>query len=283
MSVNTIGVVGAGQMGGGIAQVAATAGYNVVLMDVNGEQLEKAMTLITKLLDKNIAKERITEADKTAILSRLSTTTEMTGLSDVDFAVEAATENVDLKLKIFKQLDEVTKDGIILATNTSSISITKIAAVTKQPENVIGMHFMNPVPVMKLVEVIKGLATSEDTLSTTLAIAEKMGKTTTMSEDIPGFIANRILMPYINEAVQTLYEGIGTVEDIDTTMKLGTNVPMGPLTLADFIGLDTCLSIMQVLHEGLGDSKYRPSPLLVKYVEAGWLGKKSGRGFYTYN
>lgn len=283
MSINTIGIVGAGQMGGGIAQVSATAGYNVVMMDVNQAQLDKSIALISKLLDRSVSKERISESDKESILSRLSTTTEMTGLSDVDFAIEAATENIDLKLKIFSQLDEATRDDIILATNTSSISITKIAACTKRPEQVIGMHFMNPVPVMKLVEIIKGLQTSKETLEATLELSEKIGKTTTMSEDIPGFIANRILMPYINEAVQTLFEGVGSVEDIDTTMKLGTNVPMGPLTLADFIGLDTCLAIMQVLHDGLGDSKYRPSPLLVKYVEAGWFGKKSGRGFYNYS
>jgi 3-hydroxybutyryl-CoA dehydrogenase len=283
MNIKTIGVVGAGQMGGGIAQVAATSGFNVVLMDVNQAQIDKSLALMKKLLEKNVAKDRITEDEKNATLARISSTTEMSGLANVDFAVEAATENIDLKLKIFKTLDEATKKDIILATNTSSISITKIAAVTSRPEKVIGMHFMNPVPVMKLVEIIKGLATSEETLNTTLELAKAMGKTTTNSEDIPGFIANRILMPYINEAVQTLFEGIGTVEDIDTTMKLGTNVPMGPLTLADFIGLDTCLAIMQVLHDGLGDSKYRPSPLLVKYVEAGWLGRKSGRGFYRYN
>ena len=334
-----VGVLGAGQMGGGIAQVAAVqAGCKVVLVDVKQEQLDKCMGLMDKLLAKDVAKDRLTEADKAAALARITTSTDMSAFGGASFLIEAATENVGLKLDLFRAMDSVAPSGAILASNTSSISITKMAAATARPEAVIGMHFMNPVPVMKLVEVIPGLATSEATLADTLALATAMGKTCTQSRDIPGFIANRILMPYINEAVQTLYEGIGTVEAIDTSMKLGTNVPMGPLTLADFIGLDTCLAIMQarpplrtdthvivicrdrpegvgggrlqprgtvlcpnsllvrplsthprltaprlqVLHSELGDSKYRPSPLLVQHVNAGWLGKKSGRGFYDY-
>ncbi|EOD27205.1 putative 3-hydroxyacyl-CoA dehydrogenase [Emiliania huxleyi CCMP1516] len=270
-------------MGGGIAQVAAVqAGCKVVLVDVKQEQLDKCMGLMDKLLAKDVAKDRLTEADKAAALARITTSTDMSAFGGASFLIEAATENVGLKLDLFRAMDSVAPSGAILASNTSSISITKMAAATARPEAVIGMHFMNPVPVMKLVEVIPGLATSEATLADTLALATAMGKTCTQSRDIPGFIANRILMPYINEAVQTLYEGIGTVEAIDTSMKLGTNVPMGPLTLADFIGLDTCLAIMQVLHSELGDSKYRPSPLLVQHVNAGWLGKKSGRGFYDY-
>ena len=282
MSIVNVGVVGAGQMGGGIAQVAAQTGHNVILMDLNKEQIEKSVSLITKLLNKNVEKDRITKQQMDETIDRISSTSTMSDLSEVDVIIEAATENVDLKLKIFKELDTIAKENSILATNTSSISITKIAAATKRADKVIGMHFMNPVPVMKLVEIIPGIASSESTIKTTIDLATKFNKTTTLSKDIPGFIANRILMPYINEAVQALYEGIGNVEDIDTTMKLGTNVPMGPLTLADFIGLDTCLAIMEVLYDGFKDSKYRPSPLLVKYVEAGWLGKKSGKGFYQY-
>lgn len=282
MAIKHIGVIGAGQMGSGIAQVASQAGYQVILFDIKQDALDKGLSSINKILSRNVEKERISKDEKQLILERISTSTDMKSLSNSDFVIEAASENIDLKLSIFKQLSEIVNDDVILATNTSSISITKIASVTKKPENVIGMHFMNPVPVMKLVEIITGLQSSESTLNQTLELASNMGKTTTESKDVPGFIANRILMPYINEAVQTLYEGVGTVESIDTTMKLGTNVPMGPLTLADFIGLDTCLAIMNVLHDGFSDSKYRPSPLLVKYVEAGWLGKKSGRGFYTY-
>ena len=241
-----VGVLGAGQMGGGIAQVAAVqAGCKVVLVDVKQEQLDKCMGLMDKLLAKDVAKDRLTEADKAAALARITTSTDMSAFGGASFLIEAATENVGLKLDLFRAMDSVAPSGAILASNTSSISITKMAAATARPEAVIGMHFMNPVPVMKLVEVIPGLATSEATLADTLALATAMGKTCTQSRDIPGFIANRILMPYINEAVQTLYEGIGTVEAIDTSMKLGTNVPMGPLTLADFIGLDTCLAIMQ--------------------------------------
>jgi len=270
-------------MGGGIAQVAAVnAGRSVLLVDASQAQLDKALGLMDKLLAKAVEREKMTADEKGAAMARVLTSTDLAAFCDSDIVIEAATENTDLKLKLFRDLSQVCKPEAILASNTSSISITKIAAATAHPEQVIGMHFMNPVPVMKLVEVITGLATSEQTLASTLALAGDMGKVTTKARDVPGFIANRILMPYINEAVQTLFEGIGTVEDIDTTMKLGTNVPMGPLTLADFIGLDTCLAIMRVLHEELGDSKYRPSPLLVQYVNAGWLGKKNGRGFYAY-
>ncbi|MES1907996.1 MAG: hypothetical protein MHM6MM_001012 [Cercozoa sp. M6MM] len=283
-SVKSIGVVGAGQMGSGIAIVsAANAGRNVILMDQSSAQLDGALKLAEKTLQRNVQKGRMQQEDAQAALARITTSDSLGALTDVDMVVEAATENVDLKLQIFKKLDEITRPGIVLASNTSSISITKIAGATQRPEKVIGMHFMNPVPVMKLVEVIPGMATSEQTLKQTLELAEQMGKTTTLAQDMPGFIANRLLMPYINEAFYTLQEGVATPEDIDTTMKLGTNVPMGPLTLGDFIGLDTCLAIMQVLHSQLGDAKYRPCPLLVNYVNAGWLGKKAGRGVYNYS
>ena len=281
--IRTIGIVGAGQMGNGIAQVAATFGFNVIMSDISEASLAKGVQTISSSCDRLIKKQTMTEDQKKQILSRVKTCVGSEGLKDADFIVEAATENIDLKLKIFSDLDKVAKPGVILASNTSSISITKIAAVTKRPELVAGMHFMNPVPLMKLVEGIRGLQTSDNTFSTVKGLAEKMDKTFVESvKDMPGFIVNRILMPMINEAVYTLHEGIATVESIDSAMKLGTNQPMGPLTLADFIGLDTCLAIMNVLHEGLGDSKYRPCPLLVKYVEAGWLGRKSGRGFYKY-
>lgn len=281
--IKTIGIVGAGQMGSGIAQVAASFGYQVLLSDLSENSLQKGLAAISSSLDRLIKKQTITEAQKTEILSRIKTSTQLSSLAEAHFIVEAATENVDLKLKIFKELDQIAKPGVILASNTSSISITKIAAVTKRPELVVGMHFMNPVPLMKLVEGIRGLQTSDACFGTVKSLTEKLDKVFVESDkDMPGFIVNRILMPMINEAVYTLHEGIAKPEAIDNAMKLGTNQPMGPLTLADFIGLDTCLAIMNVLHEGLGDSKYRPCPLLVKYVEAGWLGRKAGRGFYNY-
>jgi 3-hydroxybutyryl-CoA dehydrogenase len=271
-------------MGNGIAHVAAVTGYRVVLLDIAQGQLDKAMATVEGNLGRQVKKEQITAESAQAALGRLHSSTDLGAVGDAQLVIEAATENVDLKLRIFADLAKRASPSAILASNTSSISITRIAAVTDRPGQVIGMHFMNPVPVMKLVEIIRGLQTTDETWRITDEVARSMGKTTVLArKDMPGFIVNRVLMPYINEAVYTLHEGIGSVEDIDTGMKLGTNVPMGPLTLADFIGLDTCLAIMQVLFEGMGgDSKYRPCPLLTKYVEAGWLGRKSGRGFYTY-
>ena len=280
--ISSLGVVGAGQMGNGIAQVASASGLNVVMVDVSSASLERGMKTIAGSCDRLIKKEKMTEAEKTQLLGRIKTATETWALADCDMVVEAATENIDLKLKIFADLDQKVKPGAILCTNTSSISITKIAAATKRPEKVAGMHFMNPVPLMQLVEGIRGLQTSAETFKTVAGLAEKMGKTFIEGRDMPGFIVNRILMPMINEAFYALYEGIAEPKGIDEAMKLGTNQPMGPLTLADFIGLDTCLAIMNVLHDGLGDSKYRACPLLVKYVEAGWLGRKTGRGVYSY-
>ncbi|HPI40004.1 MAG TPA: 3-hydroxybutyryl-CoA dehydrogenase [Pseudobdellovibrionaceae bacterium] len=281
--IQKIGVVGAGQMGSGIAQVAAQAGFTVLVTDVSQESLDRAKKTVSESLGRLVKKEILTEAQSQKSMELIKYTSQISDLGSCDFIVEAATENVELKKKIFKTLDEVAPPHAILATNTSSISITLMAAVTRRPSQVVGMHFMNPVPLMKLVEGIKGLQTSEETFKITRELSEKLGKTFVESvKDMPGFIVNRILMPMINEAIYTLHEGIASRESIDQAMKLGTNQPMGPLTLADFIGLDTCLSIMQVLYNGLGDSKYRPCPLLVKYVEAGWLGKKTKKGFYEY-
>jgi 3-hydroxybutyryl-CoA dehydrogenase len=282
MEIKTVGVVGAGQMGNGIAHVAAASGFEVIMNDIGEELVERGLKTIQKILQRNVDKDKITAGEKDSVLKRIKPSVDIADMSSADFVVEAATENEPVKFRIFNDLDAVCGSHAILATNTSSIPIGRIAAHTKRPEKVIGMHFMNPVPVMKLVEVIRGLATSEETFNVTRDLAMKFGKTPAEANDYPGFIANRILMPMINEAIYCLYHGVGTRENIDTVMKLGMNHPMGPLALADLIGLDTCLAIMDTLFDGFKDSKYRSCPLLRKYVEAGWLGKKTGRGFYEY-
>jgi len=282
MEIRTIGVIGGGTMGNGIAHVAARSGLKVILHDLAEQFLDRALSTISKNLDREVAKVRITADDKSAALSRITATTQHSKLSEADFVIEAVIEDVNTKSKVFETLDRITRSGVILASNTSSISITKIASKTKRPDKVIGMHFMNPVPMMALVEVVRGLATSDETYKTTKNLAESMGKTAVEVNDFPGFVSNRVLMPMINEAVYCVMEGVGTAEAVDSVMKLGMNHPMGPLALADLIGLDVCLDIMEVVHTGLGDSKYRPCPLLRKMVDAGHLGRKSGRGFYTY-
>ncbi|MCX5767120.1 MAG: 3-hydroxybutyryl-CoA dehydrogenase [Gemmatimonadetes bacterium] len=279
---DTIAVIGAGQMGNGIAHVCAAAGLSVTMIDVSAEALARGKGTVEKNLDRQVKKGTLDAAAKDATLARIATNTDLGAVAGASFVIEAATENPALKFKIFADIDRLAPAGAILATNTSSISITEIAAKTKRPADVIGMHFMNPVPVMQLVEIIRGLATSEETVTRTLSLATLVGKTPVQANDYPGFIANRVLLPMINEAVYCVMEGVGTPEAVDTVMKLGMNHPMGPLALADLIGLDTCLAILEVLHDGLGDSKYRACPLLRKYVAAGWLGRKSGRGFYEY-
>lgn len=283
MGIQKVMVIGAGQMGSGIAQVCAMSGYEVLLHDLKDEYVEKGLGTIAKNLSRQVEKGKMKSEEKDAVLSRLTSSTNLKNAAAVDLVIEAAVENMEIKTRIFAELDEITPRHVILASNTSSLPITEIAAATKRPEKVIGMHFMNPVPVMKLVEVIRGLATADEVYQEVEKLAESLNKVPVEVNDFPGFVANRILMPMINEAIYTLYEGVATKEAIDDVMKLGMNHPMGPLTLADFIGLDTCLYIMETLHQGLGDDKYRPCPLLRKYVKAGWLGKKSGRGFYEYN
>ncbi|WP_301107285.1 3-hydroxybutyryl-CoA dehydrogenase [Sporosarcina sp.] len=282
MAIEHVFVIGAGQMGGGIAQVCAQAGYQVTLHDINEEAYNRGFAVITKNLSRNVEKGRMTEEEKQEVLGRFTQSLDLQNAKHADLVIEAAVENMEIKTSIFAQLDEITPEHTILATNTSSLPITEIGAATKRPEKVIGMHFMNPVPVMQLVEIIRGLATDDEVYEAVEEMTKKLNKTPVEVNDYPGFVANRVLMPMINEAIFTLYEGVATKEAIDDVMKMGMNHPMGPLQLADFIGLDTCLYIMETLYEGFGDSKYRPCPLLRKYVKAGWLGKKTGRGFYTY-
>ncbi|MCB5198892.1 3-hydroxybutyryl-CoA dehydrogenase [Loktanella sp. TSTF-M6] len=282
MAIEQVGIVGAGQMGNGIAHVFAVAGYDVLLTDVSEDALTKAVALIDRNLTRQVTRDMISDADKVAAMKRITTTPKLTNLGSADLIIEAATERETIKQAIFEDLIPHIKPDTILTSNTSSISITRLASRTDRPEKFMGFHFMNPVPIMQLVELIRGIATDQDTFAACEQVVERLGKTSTASEDFPAFIVNRILMPMINEAIYTLYEGVGSVQSIDTSLKLGANHPMGPLELADFIGLDTCLAIMNVLHDGLADTKYRPCPLLTKYVEAGWLGRKSKRGFYDY-
>jgi 3-hydroxybutyryl-CoA dehydrogenase len=283
MSIGTVGVIGAGQMGAGVAQVAAQAGVKVLLNDISQEYVARGRETVARNLDRMIQRGRFKAEERDNIMRRIDTTARLEDLRDTDFVIEAVVENEDAKIALFQKLDKVCPEHVIFASNTSSISITRMGARTSRADRFIGMHFMNPVPAMRLVEIIRGLATSQETYEATRTLAERLGKNTMTAEDFPGFIVNRILLPMINEGIYTLYEGVGGVTDIDTAMKLGTNQPMGPLELADLIGLDTCLAIMEVMHRVFGDDKYRPCPLLKKYVDAGYLGRKAGRGFYTYD